>query len=457
MTRRPYRCLLGVLALGTLAAGLAGQDLPPRKAPTKKPATLPRQQAMEQFRKLSPQERLARVEKLALGKQAFVTVTRADLDVTVTERGTVESSDAADVVCPLRARSKDSPVAGTIKWVIEDGTRVKKDQRLLELDDSELRDQLRGQKIEVDRATADKLAAELHLKVVRTQNKLAIRTAELSLKMARLQRKKYTGDDKDEKEIHDLQVEITELSLESIKLTSKAKEMSAEADLKARAAVAELQAKQARALEAQIAACVIKAPQDGMVTYYVPEQSRFGPKAPVVAVGEPVREGQKLLRISGLERFTVATRVHEALVHRVRAGQSVAVRVDAFPGRVLRGRVTAVARVASQADWMWANVKVYPVQVEIIDKLPGLKPGMTAEVRIEVERRLKVLQVPAESVVQSNRESFCFVKTAKGLQERKVTTGAGNDQNREVTDGLKENEQVLRFPDAAAVISEERR
>src|SRR5258708_30062325 len=73
-------------------------------------------------------------------------------------------------------------------------------------------------------------------------------------------------------------------------------------------------------MEDEIKKCLILAPQDGLVVYYVPEQSRFGSgsQQSIVAQGEPVREGQKLMRIPDLSKMIVNTRVHEAMVSRVK-------------------------------------------------------------------------------------------------------------------------------------------
>jgi multidrug resistance efflux pump len=415
-----------------------------------KPPGLSRREALEEFRKLDPAERLRRAEKLADGGEVFVPVRRADLVVTVVERGTVEPAESSDLVCRVKARTVSSRVATTVKWVIEEGTLVKKEQRLVELDDSALRDELLHQKITLEKATADRVGAEEDLKIARAQNKLDLRRAEINLKLAKLALKKVTGEDADEKESRELAVEDAQLSLEANKLQSKSREVKAAINAKAMAAVEEQEVKRKRDIEAQVEACVLKAPRDGLVIYHAPEAARRAGGASALAEGESVREGQKLLRVCGLERFVVNVRVHEALVARVAAGQPAVVRVDAFPGRALRGRVKSVAALASQADWLSSDVKVYPTLVAITDKLEGLKPGMTAEVRIEVGRREKVLRVPAESVLRSGRETFCYVKVDRGLRERKVTTGARNDFFVEVTAGLKEGELVLRAPGAVA-------
>src|SRR5262249_9351204 len=143
-----------------------------------------------------------------------------------------------------------------------------------------------------------------------------------------------------------------------------------------------------------------------------------GARQSVVARGEPVSEGQKLLHICDLKRFTINTRVHEALISRVHVGQPAAVRLDIRPDRLLQGRVQSVANVAAPETFLSADVKVFPVQVELTQTLPGLRPGISGEVRITVGERRQGLAVPLEAVVRSGRETFCFVKSDKGVEER---------------------------------------
>src|SRR5438270_12098824 len=72
-------------------------------------------------------------------------VKKEDLNVTVTEKGTLESAENKDVVCKVRAGTKG--VATSINWVIDDGTKMKKDQLIMVRDESGLQDVLVDQKV----------------------------------------------------------------------------------------------------------------------------------------------------------------------------------------------------------------------------------------------------------------------------------------------------------------------
>src|SRR5947207_1908876 len=92
------RALAALLVLAVLTAPHRAADEPGKVAgPT-------RQEGQERFRKLTPEERLGRAEKLA-GARALVSVARTDLDVTVVERGVVEPAEVSDVVCRVKAQA----------------------------------------------------------------------------------------------------------------------------------------------------------------------------------------------------------------------------------------------------------------------------------------------------------------------------------------------------------------
>jgi HlyD family secretion protein len=94
-----------------------------------------------------------------------------------------------------------------------------------------------------------------------------------------------------------------------------------------------------------------------------------------------------------LRKMQVQASVDESDIGNVKAGQDVTFRVDSYPERDFRGRVSQVrlAPVVSQ------NVVTYNVIIDVSnDDLP-LMPGMTATVTIGVEKHENVLRVPIQA------------------------------------------------------------
>jgi HlyD family secretion protein len=91
-----------------------------------------------------------------------------------------------------------------------------------------------------------------------------------------------------------------------------------------------------------------------------------------------------------LRRMEISANVDEADVGSVREGQRATFTVNAFPGRTFEGRVKQV-RLGSQTV---QNVVIYTAIISVENPGHELKPGMTANLRIETERRDDVVRVP---------------------------------------------------------------
>jgi len=121
---------------------------------------------------------------------------------------------------------------------------------------------------------------------------------------------------------------------------------------------------------------------------------------------------------------------------------------------VFHGHVDQVATVDSKQDFMTADVKVYQTIISIEEeesaKVPGLKPGMSSEVTVLINRvPHPVLTVPVQAIVDSleTGRRTCFVLNLDGeVEEREVEVGLSNDKKAEIRSGLKEGERVVLNP-----------
>ncbi len=91
-----------------------------------------------------------------------------------------------------------------------------------------------------------------------------------------------------------------------------------------------------------------------------------------------------------LTEMQVQASVNESDIGRIQAGQAVTFRVDAYPGDVFAG---TVAQVRLQPQVV-QNVVSYTTVINVPNPDGKLKPGMTANVSIEIARADDVLAVP---------------------------------------------------------------
>jgi HlyD family secretion protein len=100
--------------------------------------------------------------------------------------------------------------------------------------------------------------------------------------------------------------------------------------------------------------------------------------------------GTVLLTMADLSLVQVKTYVDETDIGKLHPGMPAEVTVAAFPSRPFRGEV---AKIEPQGDTI-QNVTMFPVLINIDNKDGLLKPGMNAEVRMQVGERKGVLAVP---------------------------------------------------------------
>lgn len=211
-------------------------------------------------------------------------------------------------------------------------------------------------------------------------------------------------------------------------------------ELSAAKRTAELEKKQLERLRAQLDKCEVKAPQDGILIYYKrpwDNESRIRPGVPLVFQ-------QPVFTLPDLNRMKVKVKVHESVVKKVQVGQTATMRADSLANQLLHGKVTNVATLAQGDDWRGGGVKEYEtgVSIEDLPKEAGLRPGMSAEVRILIKTIPGALTVPVQAVTETGGRHVCYVVTGEGIERREVTIGDGNDQRVQVLDGIAEGDRV---------------
>jgi HlyD family secretion protein len=158
--------------------------------------------------------------------------------------------------------------------------------------------------------------------------------------------------------------------------------MSAEAALKS----AEAQVTQARAslnqTEVNLQHTIIRSPIDGTVI------SRS------VDVGQTVAASMSAPTLyviaQDLTHMQVSASIDESDIGRIQPGQTVSFRVDAYPQQTFRGTVKQVRLDAKTEQ----NVVSYTTMIDVPNEDLRLKPGMTANVTVQIAANEDVLRVP---------------------------------------------------------------
>jgi len=325
-------------------------------------------------------------------------VTRGDIVENVEATGTLEAVTTVQV---------GTQVSGTIKTLLADyNSRVRKGEVVAELEPSLFQTQ-----VDQARATVTRLEADVD------RARVDVDDAQVKLRRAN--------------ELWDKQL-IARTDLETAQATAR----QSEAALKA----AQAQVVQARASLSQaqvnIGHTIIRAPIDGVVI------SRN------VDVGQTVAASMAAPTLfviaNDLSQMRVSARIDESDIGRVRSGQAVTFKVDAYPNETFAGKVSQV-RLQPVTE---QNVVSYVTIIDVPNPGLKLKPGMTANVTIEIERAEDVLRVPNAALrFRASRDGGSRVWTlGPDSQPRPVTvrTGLSDGTTTAIVDGeLTVDDQVI--------------
>jgi len=168
-------------------------------------------------------------------------------------------------------------------------------------------------------------------------------------------------------------------------------------------------------------------------------------RAPEIEEGATVHRDQTLLLMPDLSKMQVKVGIHESMIDRIKPG--LAARIT-LPDKTLDGEVSSVASVTGAAGWWTGNVVKYDTLIKL-PSVNGLKPGMSAEVEVIIDRHADVLTIPVAAVVETAQGDFCWVKTAEGAKRRVLQLGDTNDTFIVVKAGLNDGDEVVLDPMAS--------
>jgi HlyD family secretion protein len=197
----------------------------------------------------------------------------------------------------------------------------------------------------------------------------------------------------------------------------------------------------------------IKAPFGGIAILY--ETFRDGQKRKP-RVGDVVWQNQPLLYLPDISTMIVNTQIREVDLHKVAMGQPCAVRVDAFPDSLIRGKVTLIGMLATERFERGIGEKYFQLTVTLEGKNDRLRPGMTARITVDSEDAADILYVPVHAVFNDGARTFCYIAAGDGkFRERAVVVGRQNEDAVEIVSGLEKGDRVsLLKPDRDQILAD---
>ncbi|MEM6777389.1 MAG: HlyD family efflux transporter periplasmic adaptor subunit [Planctomycetota bacterium] len=402
---------------------------------------------------------------------------RAPFDHIIVEQGEIESSSNTELLCGIRARGG---LGTAILWVIEEGTKVRKGDKLVELDSSHLELELKEDRIEVITAEANvalasalleqaQISREEYLEGVYKTEERAI-LSEIAVAEQEMRKSQLALQSSERLVakglVKSLQLEADQFALDNarnqleaaqgrlkVMQTLTKRKMLVQFDSDIDAAQARLAASRAELLEEQqelaeierqIELCVMYAPTEGVVVHANRYSSRGGNAEFVVEAGATVRERQAIIRLPDPTQMQVRCKVNESRVTLLRQGMAAKIRLDALPDEFLKGRIVKVNRYAEPGTWFTSSIKEYATTIEILDPPEIIRTGMTAAVEVFVEQIDDAIQVPIQAIYEHGGKVYVLERLSdRDFETREVTIGATNDTMANIIAGIEPSSKVV--------------
>lgn len=359
---------------------------------------------------------------------ATVGLTRRDKDVTPVTFGKVERMDLTSKVTSngrIDAKRKvdlSANVMGQIiNLAVREGDIVRKNDFLLQIDQKQL--------------AASALGAEASLNALFSDRDAARANAEDARRNFERARKNYS-----DKIVPLADMERTRSLLDAANANVAAIERRID---QARANLA--------AAKDTLSKTTMRAPMAGIVTALPVHEGE------VAVIGTMNNPGTKLLTIADMSVVEAVMEVDETDIPSVKAGQRANVTIDAYPNKTFNGLVTEVGSspIVQNGQGGGSQAVNFEVKVQIENPPPDVRPGFSCSADITTGTRTKALAIPIQALVVREKsggkgkpqdEEGVFVNNGGTVKFAAVKTGLSGDTNIEITEGVKEGQQIVTGP-----------
>lgn len=158
-------------------------------------------------------------------------------------------------------------------------------------------------------------------------------------------------------------------------------------------------------------------------------------------VGGRVKTHTILLTVATMDNLTVKMQVKENDVQHMKKDLDITVQPDAFPSLQLSGKLTKIDQIASRTD-VFSNARRFTVRGKCDEGAKELKTGMNCSVVVHAEMIPDAIQAPIVAVMEESGKFYCNVKQGSSFEKREIKIGMSNQENVQVTEGLKVGEVV---------------
>jgi len=375
------------------------------------------------------------VKKIFTNENVY-TVRSGSFELSLNTKGEIQGKNAVVINMPDVLRKRELRLYQLqLKDLIAEGTEVKKGDWVATLDAATINQQIQSnsQQLAQSRAELNDAQIDSTIQLTKLQEELEEFSYDLEYKKLELeqsvyessayQRKKRAEYDQTvrmmEQKRRDLELKRLELKTKIQRIEKKFNEYT-EHD---------------RLLKQGLIACRITAPKDGIVMY---AKQWNGSK---LRVGDNINIWRPAIAtLPDMSVLVSETYVQEIDITKIAVGDSAIITIDALPGKTYTGTISKIANIGQELAGF--DMKVFRVLIDLHEKDPAIKPAMTTDNKIVLQKLDDVVKIPRECLFGPEGEHYVLIKKDGKIWKKEVVPGFDNDTEITIESGLKENDKI---------------
>jgi len=368
------------------------------------------------------------------------TVMKGAFVQSVTEAGELEAIQASAIIMP-RINYRYGYMYKII-GIADYGTVVEKGDSVVALDGSSIQKYIIQQEEQLENALAKAEKQKVESSISRRDLEVQLKNEEAACNLKKLELDRMQFDSAMKKKVKELEFQKATLKLEKIKNKLALNPLLEKYDRD----INELQVLQRKAdIQSAIEvlqSLVLYSPGNG---YFIPEYNRQGGHN--YMLGDDVYMGQGIASIPDVSAMKAKSLINETDISKVKKGMKVVIRLDALPDISFEASVKEISKICTEQD----RQKIFKTVINILDRDPRLKPGMSVSCEYICYESENELFVPNECLLSEDGKSYLFLKRRKKYIKKEVRPGISNAHYTIIHTKLKPGRELLSLDQEADI------
>jgi HlyD family secretion protein len=321
-----------------------------------------------------------------------------------------------------------------------DGSAVKQGDVVVEFDASKTKADLDTYKSSLKSSEAEIELATAQAKLTDEQDTTALMKARFDVESAEIDASKAEIVSQIEGAEARLKVADAESALHQAEEKLKADHAKDQASIEGhRNAAAKARFDKERA-EIGLASMVLRAPSAGNISLVpVWHDGNEGPFKP----GERAWSGSPIAELPDPSSLRVVAHIDETERGRLSASQSITAQLDAIADRQFTGKIERIGTIAtSDFSAGWPIPRNFTLSITLDQNDPRLKPGMTAQITVIVDRVPNAISIPVQASFLKSGRTVAYVWKGSKFEEHAIQIDRRSRDRALVASGLKPGDMV---------------